>query len=191
MATWQKFECCVSYVRRDEPGSSVSTVSGYGLDDQVTQVRSPAETKDLSSNLWLQTGSGVHPASCTMGTSEPFPGTKARPGRWALVYVSVLQLSLCLWAWVRNVILNTSCIFMSKKQSLIDQNVWSDCVIEITHIGTVWCHTLLLYLRKWSLMDRSVVLSMELKYNVSDTVSTSIVRADFTLSIWWRERDSI
>jgi hypothetical protein len=29
----------------------------------------------------VQTGSGAHPASCTMGTRGPFPGTKARPGR--------------------------------------------------------------------------------------------------------------
>jgi len=29
----------------------------------------------------VQTGSGVHPASCTMGTGDPFPGDKARPGR--------------------------------------------------------------------------------------------------------------
>jgi hypothetical protein len=28
-----------------EPGSSVSIVSGYGLDDGVTEVRSPAEEK--------------------------------------------------------------------------------------------------------------------------------------------------
>jgi hypothetical protein len=28
-----------------EPGSSVSIVSGYGLDDRVIKVRSPAETK--------------------------------------------------------------------------------------------------------------------------------------------------
>jgi hypothetical protein len=29
----------------------------------------------------VQTGSGAHPASCTMGTGGPFPGAKARPGR--------------------------------------------------------------------------------------------------------------
>jgi hypothetical protein len=28
-----------------------------------------------------QTGSGAHPASCTMGTWDSFPGGKARPGR--------------------------------------------------------------------------------------------------------------
>jgi hypothetical protein len=28
----------------------------------------------------VQTGSGAHPASCTMGTGGPFSGGKARPG---------------------------------------------------------------------------------------------------------------
>jgi hypothetical protein len=64
-----------------EPGSPVSIVSGYGLDDRTIGVRSPAEAKDFSSILCVQTGSGAHPASCTMGTGSPFPGAKARPGR--------------------------------------------------------------------------------------------------------------
>jgi hypothetical protein len=29
----------------------------------------------------VQNGSGAHPASCTMGTGDPFPGAKERPGR--------------------------------------------------------------------------------------------------------------
>jgi hypothetical protein len=33
----------------------------------------------FSSNLCVQTGSGDHPASCTMGTGGPFPGARARP----------------------------------------------------------------------------------------------------------------
>jgi hypothetical protein len=56
-------------------------VSDYGLDDRATGVRSPAEAKDFSSSLCVQTGSGAHPASCTMGTGGPFAGGKARPGR--------------------------------------------------------------------------------------------------------------
>jgi hypothetical protein len=56
-----------------EPGSSVSIVSGYGLDDWAIQVRSQAKAKVFSSSLCVQTGSGVHPASCTMGTGGPFP----------------------------------------------------------------------------------------------------------------------
>jgi hypothetical protein len=61
----------------DVPGSSGSIVSGYGLDDQAIEVRSPAGAKDFPSNLCLQTGSGAHPASCTMGTGGPFPGQSA------------------------------------------------------------------------------------------------------------------
>jgi hypothetical protein len=65
-----------------EPGSSVSTVSGYGIDDhRAIEVRSPAEAKDFSSNPCVQTGSGAYPDSCTMGTAGPIPGAKARPGR--------------------------------------------------------------------------------------------------------------
>jgi hypothetical protein len=52
-------------------------VSDYGLDDQAIGVRSPAGAEDFfSSILCVQTGSGAHPASCTMDT-----GGKARPGR--------------------------------------------------------------------------------------------------------------
>jgi hypothetical protein len=63
-----------------EPGSSGSIVSDYGLDDRAIGVRSPAEAKDFSSNLCVQTGSGVHTASCTMGTVGPFPGGKSAAG---------------------------------------------------------------------------------------------------------------
>jgi hypothetical protein len=56
-------------------------VSGYELDDQAIEIRSPVEAKDFSSNLSVQTGSGAHPAYCTMGTGGPFPRAKTRPGR--------------------------------------------------------------------------------------------------------------
>jgi hypothetical protein len=56
-------------------------VSDYGLDDRAIGVRSPAGAEDFSSSLWVQTGSGAHPASCIMGTGGPFPWGKARPGR--------------------------------------------------------------------------------------------------------------
>jgi hypothetical protein len=59
-------------------GSSVSIVSDYGLDDRGSI---PTESEDFSSSLCVQTGSGAHQASCTMGTGVPFPGGKARPGR--------------------------------------------------------------------------------------------------------------
>jgi hypothetical protein len=61
--------------------SSGSIVSDYGLHDRAIEVRSTAGVKDVSSNLYVQTGSGAHPASCTMGIGGPFPGGKAGPGR--------------------------------------------------------------------------------------------------------------
>jgi hypothetical protein len=56
-------------------------VSDYGLDDRAIAVRSPAGAKDFSSSLCAQTGSEAHPASCTMGTGDPFSGGKVRQGR--------------------------------------------------------------------------------------------------------------
>jgi hypothetical protein len=65
-----------------EPGNPGSIVSGYEMDDQGIEVRSLAEARGFfSSSLCVQTGSGTHPAFCTMGTGGPFPGRKARPGR--------------------------------------------------------------------------------------------------------------
>jgi hypothetical protein len=61
--------------------SSGSIVSDYGLDDREIGVRSPAGAEDFSSSLCVQTGSGAHPACCTMSTGGPFPGSKTRPGR--------------------------------------------------------------------------------------------------------------
>jgi hypothetical protein len=63
-------------LRRNEPGSSGSIVSDYGLDYRAIGVRSLAGAKEFSSNLCVQTGSGAHPASCTMCTGGPFPGAK-------------------------------------------------------------------------------------------------------------------
>jgi hypothetical protein len=60
---------------------AVTILSGYGLDDRAIVVRSPAGAMDFSPNLCVQTGSGAHPASCTMGTGVPFPGGKERQGR--------------------------------------------------------------------------------------------------------------
>jgi hypothetical protein len=61
--------------------SAGSIVSDYGLDDRAIGVRYPAGAKDFSYSLFVQAGSGAHPASCTMGTGGLFPGAKARPGR--------------------------------------------------------------------------------------------------------------
>jgi hypothetical protein len=56
-------------------------VSDYGLDDRAIGVRSPAGAEGFSFSLCVQTSTGAHPASCTMGTGGPFSGGKARAGR--------------------------------------------------------------------------------------------------------------
>jgi hypothetical protein len=68
-------------ITSSEPGSSVSKMSGYGLDVRAIRFDPRQRRKNLSSSLCVQTGSGAHPASCTMGTGGPFPGAKARPER--------------------------------------------------------------------------------------------------------------
>jgi hypothetical protein len=49
--------------------------------DWTAGVRSPTEAEDFSSDLCVQTGSGAHPASCTVGTGGSLSGGKARQGR--------------------------------------------------------------------------------------------------------------
>jgi hypothetical protein len=66
----------VSVAQRSQ-GSSVNIVSGYGLDDRVIEVRSPAEARNFFYSLCVQTSSGARPASCTVSTGGPFPGGKA------------------------------------------------------------------------------------------------------------------
>jgi hypothetical protein len=56
--------------------SSGSIVSDYGLDDRAIMVRSPAEAKDFSSNLCVQTGSEAYP----MSTGVLSPGVKRGQG---------------------------------------------------------------------------------------------------------------
>jgi hypothetical protein len=55
-------------------------VSGYGMDDRAIDVRFPAGEKDFSASLCVQTDSGTHPDSYTMGTGGPFSGGKVRTG---------------------------------------------------------------------------------------------------------------
>jgi hypothetical protein len=77
----QKYILYIGQMRLDGGrGSSLSIVSGYGLDDQVIEVRSPAEAKDFSSNLFVQTSSGAHPASCPVGTGGPSLGVRCGQG---------------------------------------------------------------------------------------------------------------
>jgi hypothetical protein len=62
----QRVKIIMIITLKREPGSSVCIVSDYGLDDRAIEVRSPAE--EIGFFLCVQTGSGVHPTSCTMGT---------------------------------------------------------------------------------------------------------------------------
>jgi hypothetical protein len=55
----------------------VQIALGYGLDDQGSRVRFPAEAGNFSLRHRVQNGSGVHPASYPMGTGGSFPGSKA------------------------------------------------------------------------------------------------------------------
>jgi hypothetical protein len=70
----------VEAVPLEEPGISGSIVSSYRLDDRAIEVRSPAEAKDISSNLCVQTGSEAHPASCTMVPGVLSPEAKRGRG---------------------------------------------------------------------------------------------------------------
>jgi hypothetical protein len=72
--------CTCTSVQRSR-GSSDSIVADYGLNDRAIVVQSPAEVENFSSSLFVQTGSGAHPASCLMFTGGHFPGGKGRPGR--------------------------------------------------------------------------------------------------------------
>jgi hypothetical protein len=55
--------------------SSVGIATGYRLDDQVCRVQFPVGAGNFSQHH-VQTGSGSHPASYTMGTRGSFPGNK-------------------------------------------------------------------------------------------------------------------
>jgi hypothetical protein len=64
-----------------EPGSSVNIVSSYWLTTGPSRFDPRQRQNDFSSCVCVKTGSGAHPASCTVVTEGPFPGGKARLGR--------------------------------------------------------------------------------------------------------------
>jgi hypothetical protein len=70
------------------PGSVVDTATGYGLDGPGIESRWGARF-----SAPVQTGSGVHPASCTMGTRS-FP--RLKKGRGVTMTSHPL---LVLWSW--------------------------------------------------------------------------------------------
>jgi hypothetical protein len=58
----------VPHTKNRSRDSAVSIVYGYGLDGWAIKVQSPAEATDFFFNLCVQTSSGAHLVSCTMGT---------------------------------------------------------------------------------------------------------------------------
>ena len=58
----------------DRPGSVVGIATGYGLDGPGIKSRWGTKFSAL-----VQTGTGAHPASCTMNTGS-FPGVKSGRG---------------------------------------------------------------------------------------------------------------
>jgi hypothetical protein len=64
---WNEFHCMSI---KKTPGSSVSIVSDYGLDDRAIGVRSTAEAKDFCCSLCVQTGSSF-PSNEYRGTPSP------------------------------------------------------------------------------------------------------------------------
>jgi hypothetical protein len=72
----------VLYIFVGEPGTSVSIVSGYGLDDREIKVRSSAEAKGFFL-LAFVSSTALRPTQPPVqwGTGGPFHGVKARPGR--------------------------------------------------------------------------------------------------------------
>jgi hypothetical protein len=69
----QEFNITVGFFVLWSRDTLVSIMTDCGLDDRGSI---PDICRWFSSSLCVQTGSGAHPASCTMGT-----GGKARPGR--------------------------------------------------------------------------------------------------------------
>jgi hypothetical protein len=54
----------------------VGIATGYGLDDRWVGILDPVGSKFSLLHV-VQTGSGVHPTSCPMGTESSFPRGKA------------------------------------------------------------------------------------------------------------------
>jgi hypothetical protein len=72
-------------------GSSVSTVFDYRLDDWGS---TPAETKDFSSSLCVQTSSEAHPASYPMGTEVLSRGVKRGRGVTLTTHLHLVPKSI-------------------------------------------------------------------------------------------------
>jgi hypothetical protein len=71
--SWCKFDFSISFA---EPGSSVSIVSGYGLDDRVTRGSILGTGERIVPVVSVSRPTLDHPASCPVGTGGLYPGLK-------------------------------------------------------------------------------------------------------------------
>jgi hypothetical protein len=68
--------------------SSVGIVADYGMDDRMIGVRIPTGAGNFSFHHRIQTGTGAHPASYSVGTRVSFLGGTAA-GAWSWPLTSV------------------------------------------------------------------------------------------------------
>jgi hypothetical protein len=67
-------------------GSICSEYFQILMKQETTGVRSPTEAEDFSSSFCIQTGSGAHPVSCTMGTGVLSPGVNRGRGMMLTIH---------------------------------------------------------------------------------------------------------
>jgi len=72
----------ITYVTTKTCDTSVSMVTGYGLDDQGSRIQFLMRAGNFSLHHHVQNGSGAHPTCYPVDTGGSFPGIK-RPGREA------------------------------------------------------------------------------------------------------------
>jgi hypothetical protein len=74
--------CSLIFVVKMPPQSisQLSTIHNCGKRWRLTMGWTTGRSR-FDPRQGQRTGSGAHPASCTMGTGGPFPGGKPRPGR--------------------------------------------------------------------------------------------------------------
>jgi hypothetical protein len=70
----------VSSIPSTYPATAILQISLFYV-HYISRFDARKRRNNFSSSLCVQIGSGVHPASYTMGTGGPFPGGKVRPGR--------------------------------------------------------------------------------------------------------------
>jgi hypothetical protein len=87
--TWTSL-CCVYNAY---PDMEVRLILWCLTTDWTTGVWTPAEVRGFFCSLCVQTGSEVHPASCTMSTGDPFLGVKRGRGVTLTIHPHLLPRS--------------------------------------------------------------------------------------------------